>query len=302
VAISYLDLGRLKEARATADEAQAKKLDSPDLRFFLYLLAFSQNDVAGMAKQAAWAAGKPGLEDLLLANEADTAAYFGRLKKAREFSRQAVASAERNGEREVAADYEAGAAMREAVLGNAADARDRTVVALKLSTGHDVECVAALAFAFTGDAKAQALADDLAKRYPEDSLVQFYYLPTIHAELAFSHGDFSRSITALETAVPYELGSGSVLYPVFVRGQAYLASHQGNEAAAESQKILDHPGVVLNEPIGALAHLQISRAYAMQGNTAKAKAAYQDFLTLWKDADPDIPILKQAKAEYAKLH
>jgi eukaryotic-like serine/threonine-protein kinase len=211
VAFTYLHLGRLKEARVTVDEAQAKKLDSPGLRLLLYALAFLQNDVAGMAKQVAWAAGKPGLEDVLLADEADTAAYFGRLKKSREFSRQAVASAERTGEREVAADYEASAAMREAVLGNAADARDWTVAALKLSTGHDVECTAALAFALAGDAKAQALADDLAKRYPEDTLVQFYYLPTIHAQLAFSHGDFSRSITALETAVPYELGSDGVL-------------------------------------------------------------------------------------------
>jgi tetratricopeptide (TPR) repeat protein len=301
VASSYLVLGRLQEARATADEAQAKKLDSPDLRIFLYGLAFFENDVAGMAKQVAWAAGKQGLEDVLLANEADTAAYFGRLKKAREFSRQAVASAERTGAREVAADYEAGAAMREAVLGNAADARDLTVAALKLSTGRDVECLAALAFALAGDAKAQALADDLATRYPKDTLVQFYYLPTIHAQLAFSHGNFSRSMTALEMTVPYELGSGGVLYPVFVRGQVYLASRQGNEAAAEFQKILDHRGIVVNHPVGALGHLQIGRAYAMQGDTAKAKTAYQDFLTLWKDADPDIPILKQAKAEYAKL-
>ena len=254
-----------------------------------------------MAKQVAWAAGKPGLEDVLLANEADTAAYFGRLKKAREFSRQAVASAERTGAREVAADYEAGAAMREAVLGNAADARDLTVAALKLSKGHDMECVAALAFAIAGDANAQALADDLAKRYPNDTLVQFYYLPTIRAQLALSHGNFSRSITALEMTVPYELGSGGVLYPVFLRGQVYLASRQGNEAAAEFQRILDHRGIVLNQPIGALGHLQIGRAYALQGDTAEAKSAYQDFLTLWKDADPDIPILKEAKAEYAKL-
>jgi eukaryotic-like serine/threonine-protein kinase len=257
--------------------------------------------VAGMAKQVAWAAGKPGLEDVFLANEADTAAYFGRLKKARELSREAVALAERTGEREVAADYEAGSAMREAILGNAANARDLTVAALKLSTGHDVECEAALALAIAGDAKAQVLADDLAKRYPNDTLVQFYYLPTIHAQLAFSHGDFSRSITALETAVPYELGSGGVLYPVFLRGQVYLASRQGNEAAAEFQRILDYRGIVVNHPIGALGHLQIGRACALRGDTPKAKSAYQDFLTLWKDADPDIPVLKQAKAEYAKL-
>ena len=254
-----------------------------------------------MSKQVAWTAGKLGLEDVLLANEADTAAYFGRLKKAGEFSGQAVALAKRAGETEVAADYEAGSAVREAVLGNAANARDRAVAALTLSTGRGVECVAALAFALAGEAKAQALADDLAKRYPKDTLVQFYYLPTIHAQLALSHGNFSRSITALGTAVPYELGAGGVLYPVFVRGQVYLASRQGNEAATEFQKILDHRGIVVNDPIGALGHLQIGRAYAMQGDTAKGKTAYQDFLTLWKDADPDIPILKQAKAEYAKL-
>jgi eukaryotic-like serine/threonine-protein kinase len=301
LASSYLDLGRLQEARATADEAQAKKLDSPDMRFFLYELAFLQNDVAGMAKQVAWAAGKPGLEDVFLANEADTAAYFGRLKKAREFSRQAVALAERTGETEVAARYEADAALREAVLGNAADARDLALAALKLLMGHDVECVAALAFAIAGDAKAQTLADDLAKRYPNDTLVQLYYLPTIHAQLALSHGNFSRSITALEMTAPYELGSGGLLYPVFVRGQVYLASRQGNEAAAEFQKILDHRSIVVNHPIGALGHLQIGRAYALRGDTAQAKTAYQDFLTLWKDADPDTPILKQAKAEYAKL-
>ena len=302
VAITYLHLGRLKEARATADEAQAKKLDSPDLRFFLYALSFLQNDVAGMAKQVAWAAGKPGLEDVLLADEADTAAYFGRLKKAREFSRQAVASAGRTGEREVAADYEASAAMREAVLGNAAYARDRTVAALKLSTGHDVECAAALAFALAGDAKAQALADDLAKRFPEDTLVHFSYLPTIRAQLALSRTDSSKAFEDLQSAAAYELGWPGGMYPVYLRGEAYLAAHQGSEAAAEFQKILDHSGVVVNGPIGALAHLQIGRAYAMQGDTAKTKAAYQDFLTLWKDADPDIPILKQAKTEYAKLN
>ena len=177
-----------------------------------------------------------------------------------------------------------------------------------------MQYLAALALAFAENAsRAQALAADLAKRFPEDTVVQFHYLPTIHAQLALSHNNSSQSIQsieALQATAPYDLGtecaaSGGAfmpaLHPVYVRGEAYLAGHQGNEAAVEFQKILDHRGVVLCEPIGALAHLQLGRAYAMQSDTAKARAAYQEFLTLWKDADPDIPILIAAKAEYAKL-
>jgi serine/threonine protein kinase len=302
---SYLSLNRLEEAWATAEEAQAKKFDSPSLRFLLYQLAFLQNNAAGMAQQVAWAAGKPGVEDVLLAYEADTAGYSGRLGEAREFSQRAVASAERAGEKEVAASYEAEAALREALFGNPPEAHQRAAAALALSSGRDVQNGAALALAFAGDAvRAQAPADDLGKRFPEDTVVQFNYLPTIHAQLTLNHEDAGKAIEALQPAGANELGAvGSfyALYPVYVRGEAYLAAHQGSEAAAEFQKILDHRGIVLNEPIGALAHLQIGRAYAMQGDTAKAKAAYQDFLTLWKDADPDIPILKQAKAEYVKL-
>ncbi len=302
--VGYLNLNRLEEARATAEEAQAKKFDSPYLRFDLYQLAFVRNDAAGMAQQVAWSAGKPGVEDVLLANEADTAAYSGRLGKAREFSRRAVASAERAEEKETAAGYEASAALREALFGDAAEARQRVAAALGLSTGGDVQCGAALALALAGDgARAQALADDLAKRFPENTLVQFNYLPTIHAQLALIRNDSSRAIESLQTATPYELGNVGygAFYPVFVRGEAYLVGHQGSEAAAEFQKILDHRGVVFNEPIGALAHLGLARAYALQGETAKARAAYNDFLTLWKDADPDIPILRAAKSEYAKL-
>jgi serine/threonine protein kinase/Flp pilus assembly protein TadD len=307
LAFSYLNLNRLEEARATAEEAQAKKLDSPALRFLLYLLAFLQNDAAGMAQQVAWSAGQPGVEDVLLHNEADTAAYSGRLGEAQEFSRRAVASAERAEEKEVAANYEAEAALREALFGNAAEARQRAAAALALSTGRDVQDGAALGLALAGDAaRAQVLADDLGERFPDDTIVEFNHLPTLHAQLALSRNDTAKAIEVLKAAGPYELGSvGNVgnftLYPVYVRGEAYLAARQGSEAAAEFQKVLDHRGIVLNEPIGALAHLQIGRAYAMQGDTAKAKTAYNDFLTLWKDADPDIPILQQAKAEYAKL-
>ena len=167
-----------------------------------------------------------------------------------------------------------------------------------------LKAVSAIALGLAGDsAQATRLAADLAKRFPEDTIVQFDYLPMIHAAAALQSGSATKAIEALAPAAPYELGSisGVTLYPVYLRGEAYLAAHQGSAAAAEFQKILDHPGVVANTPIGALAHLGLARAYALSGDTAKAKTAYQDFLALWKDADPDIPILKEAKAEYAKL-
>ncbi len=178
------------------------------------------------------------------------------------------------------------------------------------SAGRDGQYGAALAFAYAReDGRAQVLTDDLGKRFPEDTSVQFNYLPTLRAKLAVNRGNASQAIESLKTPTPYELGISmssayywtAAMYPVLVRGEAYLTAHQGSEAAVEFQKILDHRGVVVNGPIGVLAHLGLARAYAMQGDTAKAKAAYQDFLALWKDADPDIPILIAAKAEYAKL-
>ncbi|MGH9863793.1 MAG: winged helix-turn-helix domain-containing protein [Candidatus Acidiferrales bacterium] len=312
----YVSLNRLEEARATAEEALAKKLDSTITRLALYQIAFSQNDTVGMARQVAWAEGKPGVEDLLLASEADTAAYSGRLKKARELSRWAVASAARTEQKQTAANYESDAGLREALFGNPIEAERQATAALALSTDRDVQYGAALTLALTRDAaRAQKLADDLGRRFPEDTMVRFNYLPTIHAQLALGpHDPFkssweeaARAMEVLQTTGPYELGTpGTIfnfasMYPVYVRGEACLAGHRGSEAATEFQKILDHRGVVLNEPIGALAHLGLARAYAMQGDAAKARAAYEDFFTLWKDADPDIPILKQAKAEYAKL-
>ena len=183
------------------------------------------------------------------------------------------------------------------------------LLAMRHPAGHDLQYATALASAYAGDdERAQKLADDLGQRFPEATVVQFNYLPTLRAKLAVSRGNASEALETLRAAQPYELGrttystlGWTALYPVYVRGEAYLAAHQGKEAAAEFQKVLDHRGIVLNGPIGALARLQLGRAYAMQGDTAKAKTAYQDFLTLWKDADPDIPILKEAKAEYAKL-
>jgi DNA-binding winged helix-turn-helix (wHTH) protein/Tfp pilus assembly protein PilF len=304
----YLFLNRLEEARAMAGEAQAKNLDSPSLRFGLYQLAFLRNDAPGMAEQLAWAAGKPGVEDFLLYSAADTAVYFGQLGGAREFSRRAVASAKRAKENETAAGFEAGAAIREVLVGNLSQARQRAAAALGLSTGRDVQNGAALALAFAGDAaRAQALADDLEKRFPENTNVQFNYLPTIRAQIALSRNDLVTAIETLKTAAPYELGTpgngefSAALYPVYVRGEAYLAAHQGGEAAGEFQKILDHRTVVQNGPIGALAHLELARAYAQAENTEKSLAQYREFLALWKNADADLRPFKEAKTEYKKL-
>jgi hypothetical protein len=265
-----------------------------------------------MAKQVNWATGQPGIEDVLLAAEADVAAFSGQLRKARDFSRQAVASAVKADEKETASGYEADAALREALFGNPVEARQRAAAALALATPRDVEYGTALTLALTdanknSQAQITKLMDDLAHRFPEDTVVQFNYLPTIRAMVQISLGSPAKAIEILESARPYELGSPSnismsvSMYPVYVRGLAYLSAKQGTEATAEFQKILAHPGIVQTEPIGAHAHLGRARGYAISGDTAKAKTAYQDFLTLWKDADPDIPILKEAKAEYAKL-
>ena len=306
---NYIPLNRLDEAKATYEQALDRNVKNPFFNPPLYQIAYLQNDAAGMAQQVARSAGTPGVEDELLGMEAETVAYSGRLRKAREVSRQAVDSAERAQEKEAAATYSALSGLREALFSNAQEARRRVTLALGRSTGRDVQYGAALAFAYAGDHKqAQTLTDDLDKRFPESTLVRFNYLPVLRAKLALSRGNASEAIESLRAATPYELGQTTssafgwtALYPVYVRGEAYLAAHQGREAVAEFQKILDHRGIVVNGPIGALGHLQIGRAYAMQGDTAKAKAAYQDFLSLWKDADPDIPILIAAKAEYAKL-
>jgi len=308
VAYTYLLLDRVEDAAATARDARVKGLDSA-LGPTVYAIAFYQNDGPEMARQVAAATGKTDEEDLLLALNADTAAYFGHLEKSRESSRRAADSADLAAGKETAATYYATSALREALFGNADRARQQATLAKGRASGRDVDYGLALALAYAGDAgQAQALADDLGKRFPEDTIVQFNCLPTLHAKLALLRSNPQQALDSLQAAAPHELGLPAIgfynwpnLYPVYVRGEAYLAAHQGSEAAAEFQKILDHRGLVLNEPIGALAHLQLGRAYAMEGDTAKSRAAYQDFLTLWKDADPDIPVLKEAKAEYAKL-
>ncbi len=299
---AYIALNRLDEAKVTYDQAIQRKLYSAFYPDALYSIAFLQNDTAGMARQVTLSAGKPGAEHRLLGLEADTAAYFGRLRAAREFTSRAVDSAQRQQETGSAATYSASAALREALFGNLDEARRLAAVAR--STEREVQSDAALALAYAGDDKrAQALADDLNKRFPEDTVIQFVGLPAIRARLAVNKRSYFEAIGDLRPGMPYESSVNGQMLPAYVRGEAYLAAHQGSEAAAEFQKILDHPGVVINSPIGAIAHLQIGRAYAMHGDAAKAKAkaVYQDFLTLWKDADSDIPLLIAAKSEYAKL-
>lgn len=308
--LGFIHLNKLEEARRAANDALARNLDSSDLRANIYQLDFLLSERAGMAQQVAWAAGKPGKENIMLYLEAGTAAFSGRLSAARELSGRAATSAANAGEEEMAAGCESAAALWEALYGNVAEARELASGTLAQSNGRDAQFVAALALALIGDSlHAQGLANDLQKRFPEDTVVRFNYLPTLRAQIELAvPKNGTRAVQALAPTLPYELGvPGSVtfwtnLYPVYVRGEAYLSAGQGAQAAGEFQKILDWPGVVVNEPIGALAYLGLARGYALQGDTAKARAAYQDFLTLWRDADPDIPILLAAKAESAKLN
>jgi len=303
---TYLNLGRLEEAKAVFDQALAHQLDIGYLRQQMYILAFLRGDVAQMEQQVAWGAGKPGDEDPLLSMQSDTEAYYGRLSKAREFSRRATDSGVRAEATETAALWQINAALREAELGNAAYARQGVSAALALSSGRDVNVAAALTLARIGDASAaKALARELENSNPANTLLKFYWLPTINAAIELNKGNSSQALEYLEGATPYELGAAGMfinyLYPAYLRGQAYLLANNGPAAAAEFQKLIDHRGIVENFVTGALAHLQIGRAYAMAGDTTKARTAYQGFFGLWKDADPDIPIYKEARAEYAKL-
>ena len=307
--IGYVHVNRLEQARATAEDAFGNNLDIPQLHFNLYQVAFLKNDLPGMAQQVAWASGKPGKENIMLYLEAGTAAYAGKVVAARELSRQAVTSARRAGEREMSAGCEAGAALWEALYGNRVEARKRVIGTLSQSNGRDAQYVAALALALIGDSEgAGALTDDLEKRFSEDTVVRFNYLPTLRAQIVLNVPNRgAKAVETLASALSYELGvPGSDtfwtnLYPVYVRGEAFLAAHQGGQAVVEFQKLLDWPGVVVNEPIGALAHLGLARANALAGDASKSRAAYDKFFALWKDADQDVPVLKDAKAEYAKL-
>lgn len=238
----------------------------------------------------------------MLSLASNTEAFYGRNAKARELSRRAVDIASREDQKRNAVRWQMNMALREAALGNQTEALRQVKAGLSLASWRDSQSLGALVLALSGDSAAAAqIADDLEQRYIEDTLIRHYWLPSIRAMIEINRNNPSKAIEILESAAPYELGNAGPLYPVHVRGLAYLAARQGKEATAEFQKILDHRGVVTNSLIGALAHLQIGRAYTLQGDTAKAKAAYQDFLVLWQDADSDSSTLTTAKSEYAKL-
>jgi len=305
----YIYLDRLGEAESVLQRASTRKLDTPDFLVQRYDIAFLEGDHAKMEGEVTSAQENSGADDGIANHQAFVLAYSGQLREARKMSKRAEELAHQGNQPERAAVYQAGAAVREAILGNGAEARQGATSALAVSKTRDVEYGVALALALSQDLRAQTLAVDLDRRFPEDTSVRSSYLPTLRALIALNHGEPGRAIELLQVAAPYELGSppssfvglfGS-LYPVYVRGLAFLVAHQGVEAAGEFQKILNHRGILLSDPVGALAHLQLGRALASSGDKAKAKTAYENFLALWKDADPKIPILKQARAEYAKL-
>ncbi|MFY9559080.1 MAG: winged helix-turn-helix domain-containing protein [Terriglobales bacterium] len=305
----YTSLNRFDDAKGTYQKMLESKLDYPDVHVYLYALAAALRDAAEMHRQVIWANGKVGIEDIILAEQADTEAFYGRLDEAREFSRRAIESAQRAGKGETAALWRINEALREAEFGNWQVARHGAEVALALKSTREVQILAALILAQSGDAqRAQKMSDDLARRYPLDTLVNGYWLPTIRAAIELDRNNAAEALKLLQEATSYELGAdpytpewAAPLHPAYVRGEAYLQLHRGKEAAAEYQKFVNYWGAVRNFPLGALARLGLARAYAEQGDSAKAHIAYQDFLTLWKDADPDIPLLKQAKAEYSNL-
>jgi len=306
----YSALNRLDDARAIYQQALSRKLENPYLHLNRYGVAFLQGDTAEMQQQLSWAMGKPQAENLLLSAQSDTEAFYGRLESAREFSRRASESALRSDQKETAAEWQMNEALREAEFGNLARALQQVRSALETSKNDELEIMAALTMARAGDpADAQRIADDLAKRYPLDTATNRYWLPSIRAAIATSTVHPEEALDVLKAASsPYELGNplpqseiGSCLYPVYLRGEAYLQLHRGSEAATEFQKFIDHRGVSVNCPLGALAQLSLARADAEGGEKEKSAEAYRIFFALWKDADPDVPILRQARTEYQKV-
>jgi len=304
---AYIGLNRPIEARQAVEQGLAGKLDPSSSHTLLYVIDFLENDSPGMQRELAWASGRPEFEELLLTLQSDTEAYYGHRRAAWAFSQKAVEAARRDNLHEEVAVFMGNAALREAEFGDSVRALKAAASALALMPSRNVRILVALALARAGSAnRAQSLANDLAKANPLDTFLSFYWLPTIRAAAELDLGHPAQAIEILQGTAGYELAAPlplapSTLYPVYVRGQAYLRLGQASNAAGEFQKLLDHPGCLFNFPLGALAHLQLGRAYALAGDKTKAHAAYKDFLTLWKDADPDIPILKEAKAEYAKL-
>jgi eukaryotic-like serine/threonine-protein kinase len=305
--LAYAVLGRLDDAQVVFDRARQQDLDDPTLRQSRYLLAFLQGSKTAMQEQLAWAMGKPGIEDRMLSIQADTEAYYGYFTKAREFSQRAVGSARHAGSTESAGAWKAIEALREAEVGNYTEARIKAEEASALSQGRPIQIVAALTLARIGEAGlARKLADKLDQAFPLDTTVQNYWLPSIGAAIALGDHAPEQAIALLQPAATYEMGwqppfELGPMYPVYLRGLALLQAREGQAATAEFEKMLAYPGIGGNFVLAALAHLQLARAQSTTGNNVAARKSYRDFLTLWKGADPDVPIYKQAKAEYAKL-
>jgi eukaryotic-like serine/threonine-protein kinase len=305
----YSALDRLDDGKVAYQEALVHKVDNPFLHGNRYGVAFLGSDTAEMQRQVDLASGKPG-EDILFSFASDTDAFHGRLTKARDLSQRAIDAARRSGSIETAAEWQMNAALREGEFDNIERSRQEVASALATASTRDVSILAALALARIGDTdRAKRMADELAERFPLNTTLNRYWLPTIYASIEIKHGNPARALDLLQAAVPYELGTplpqfevGGSLYPPYVRGEAYLSLGRGEEAVAEFQKFLDHPGITVNSPLGALARRQLARAYALAEHSATARSTYQNFFALWKDADPDIRVLKQAKLEYSKLH
>ena len=304
----YAALDRLNDAKAMFAQAIEHKVNNPFLHGNRYGVAFLESDTSEMQRQVADASAKLG-EDVLFSFESDTEAFHGHLARARELSKRAADSALRNDSPETAAAWQMDGALRDAEFNNVALSRQETTSALATASTRDVSILAALALARIGDAdRAKRMADDLAGRFPLNTVINRYWLPTIYASIEIQRSNPARAVELLQTTAQYELGSplpqfevGGTLYPVYVRGQSYLLLHQGTAAVGEFQKFLDQRGVAVNCPLAALARLQLARAYVLAGDSKTAGGSYEEFFALWKDADPDIPILKQAKEEYAKL-
>jgi tetratricopeptide (TPR) repeat protein len=311
LAQSYFLTDRFPEAESTLQRASERKLENPNFLVMRYNIALLNGDQEQMDRAVGLAKGKQGAEHGMAHAEALALARSGRLQAARRSSSRAVDLALQGAEREAAATYQAARAVWEAACGNAAEATRNAMAALALSNGRDVKYMGALALALSGDSsRSQPLADDLEERFPEDTFAKFTYVPVLRGLSALDRKKPTDSVEQLQIALPYELAVNGLnfnhfylggLHSAYVRGEAFAAAHRYADAAAEFQKILEHRGIVGADPIGVLAHLQLGRTFALAGDQVKAKLAYEDFLTRWKDADADVPILVQAKAEYARL-
>jgi tetratricopeptide (TPR) repeat protein len=300
----YMQLKRLDEAKDTSEAARARNIDAENLELVRYSLAFVEGDTATMQRLVESAKGKPGYQNRLELEWARTEAYFGRFHNARDYAQQAISAAIASGTRQSASEHAAQYSLTEAEVGNASQARSFAAQALAMSRGSTVAESVALAFAeVENTAQAEQLATQLDRDYPVSTIVQNYTLPTVRAMIEINKKNPAKAIESLEAAQPYELAMASYadLHPAYVRGLAYLKLKDGKKASAEFQKVLDNPGIVVNSIIGALSYVQLARAEEMMGDRDAARTHYQDFLALWKGADPDIPIYRQAKAEYAGL-